>query len=301
MTRVNEKLGSGFKGLTVSLALAAAIALPGMPAAAQQPVPEGGSGAMDAGGTATFADLATLADRSDMVIRAQIRDSVAVEPERAPGLAPGHVRLYIEARTQALLSGEAALGESLAYLVDLPLNARGKAPKLKNREVLLFADRVPGRPGFVQLTGKGAQLDYSPALEARVTPLLQALAARDAPPAVTGVGDALAVRGTLAGESETQVFLTTADRSPVSITVLRRPGQEPVWGVSWGEIIDSAARPPRPESLRWYRLACALPPSLPSNTNLARDAEARRLAEVDYEFVVTALGPCTRAITEAPS
>jgi len=64
------------------------------------------------------------------------------------------------------------------------------------------------------------------------------------------VSDALAVPGTLTGESETQIFLATENRSPVSITVLRRPGQRVQWGVSWGEIIDAAARPPSPESLR---------------------------------------------------
>ena len=88
------------------------------------------------------------------------------------------------------------------------------------------------------------------------------------------------------------------DRSPVSITVLRRPGQQPVWGVSWGEIIDSSARPPQRETLRWFRLACSMPASLPSNANLARDAAARRLAEDDYGFVMQQLGACDRAITE---
>lgn len=252
-------------------------------------------------GAPTYADLADLADRSEMVIRAQIRRQATVEPERAPGLEPGQARLYIEARTQALVAGRAAVGEELAYLVDVPLDERGRVPKLKDREVLLFADRVPGRPGSIQLTAKNGQLDYSPALEERLRPILTEFAQADVPPVITGVADALAVRGTLAGESETQIFLSTDDRSPVSITVLRRPGQDPVWGVSWGEIIDSSARAPQPQTLRWYRLACALPARLPSSANLARDAEARHLAEADYSFVVQQLGPCERAITEPPA
>jgi len=68
--------------------------------------------------------------------------------------------------------------------------------------------------------------------------------------------------------------------------------------VSWGEIIDSAARPPQPETLRWYRLACSLPAQLPSSANLAREPEARRLAAGDYAFVREALGPCARQITQ---
>lgn len=247
---------------------------------------------------ATYADLVSLAERSDMVVRVEIRRQIEVKPERAPGLEPGFVRLYIEAQTRALLAGNSAVGESLNYLVDVPRDARGKAPKLKKREMLLFADAVAGRPGSVQLTGKYAQLDYTPLLEERLRPILTSLVARDKPPVVEGVADALAVRGTLVGESETQIFLTTKSRSPVSITVLRRPGQQPVWGVSWGEIIDSAARAPAPGTLRWYRLACSLPTRLPSSANLAREPEERRLAETDYAYVMERLGPCERVITE---
>ncbi|BDI59674.1 hypothetical protein [Qipengyuania nanhaisediminis] len=248
---------------------------------------------------ATYADLASLAERSDMVIHVEIRRQTEVERERAPGLAPGHARLYIEARTLSLIAGNAPLGESLAYLVDVPLRPNGKPEKLKKREMILFADAVPGRAGAVQLTGRSAQLDYSPGFVDRLRPVLSELVAPDAPPAITGVSDALSVPGTLAGESETQVFLSADDGAPVSITVLRRPGQRPVWGVSWGEIIDSAARPPRPGTLAWYRLACGLPERLPSSANLAQDIAARRQAERDYALVVEELGACERAITEA--
>ncbi|MEM7780334.1 MAG: hypothetical protein AAF697_08095 [Pseudomonadota bacterium] len=248
---------------------------------------------------ATYVDLVDLAERSSLVLRAEIRRQTVVEPERSPGLAPGFVRLYVEARTQALIAGTVNVGESLVYLVDVPLNERGKPDKYKDRVMLLFAEPVPGRPGSIQLVGNEGHLDYSPALEARVRPILTELVARDQPPVVTDVRDALAVRGTLAGESETQVFLGTREGSPVSITVLRRPGQPPAWGVSWGEIIDSSARAPQPETLRWYRLACSLPERLPRSANLAREPEARRLAELDYEYVISQLGPCVRAITQA--
>ncbi|WP_296721306.1 hypothetical protein [Erythrobacter sp.] len=245
----------------------------------------------------TYADLVTLAEAADLVIRVQIRRQTALKPERAPGLEPGFARLYIQARTVALIAGRAAVGESLAYLVDVPLDAKGKVPKLKNREMVLFADTVPGRAGEVRLVNPNAQLPYTPELEAQLRPILTELYAPDVAPRVTGISDALAVQGTLTGESETQVFLSTEDRSPISITVLRRPGQQVQWGVSWGEIIDSAARPPAPETLRWYRLACSLPAQLPSSANLAREPEARRLAAGDYAFVIDALGPCERRIT----
>lgn len=248
----------------------------------------------------TYADLATLSDASDLVIRAQIRRQTTLKPDRAPGLAAGFARLYIEAQTMAVIAGRSGVGGTIAYLVDVPLDARGKVPKLKNREFALFADMVPGRAGEVRLVAPGAQLPWTPDLEARLRPILTELYAADVPPRITGISDALAVPGTLAGESETQIFLATENRAPVSITILRRPGQRVQWGVSWGEIIDSSARPPAPETLRWYRLACSLPPQLPSSANLARDPAERRLAAGDYAFVREALGPCTRRITTAP-
>ncbi len=294
MAIINRKLTNVFKCLIIANLAAVGLLSPSASAFAQTD----GFPPLTPAEMATYADLATLAERSDLVIRAEIRRQTVVRPERAPGLAPGFARLYIEARTQALLSGSNAVGESLAYLVDVPLNDRGRPERLKDRVMLLFADAVPGRRGSIQLTGKYAQLDYSPALEARVRPILSALVARDAPPVVTGIRDALAVTGTLTGESETQIFLETQDQSPVSLTVLRRPGQPAVWGVSWGEIIDSSARSPQPRTLQWYRLACALPERLPSSANLAREPATRRLADRDYAFVVQQLGQCERQITE---
>jgi hypothetical protein len=247
----------------------------------------------------TYADLATLSEQADLVIHAQIRSQTALKPDRAPGLQPGFVRLYIQAQTIALIAGQGSVGSSLAYLVDVPLDSRGKVPKLKKRAFLLFADTVPGRAGEVRLVAPGAQLPFTPALEARLRPILTELYSPDAPPPITGISDALAVAGTLTGESETQIFLATETRAPVSLTILRRPGQAPQWGVSWGEIIDSSARPPAPETLRWYRLACALPAELPSSANLAREPEERRLAAGDYAYVMSQLGPCERRITQS--
>ncbi|MBX7541414.1 hypothetical protein [Qipengyuania sphaerica] len=244
----------------------------------------------------TYADMVALGDAAPLVVRAKVKDQVALEAERAPGLAPGHVRLYVEAETQALIAGNVPVGQSLRYLVDMPLTAKGKVPKLKRSEVLLFARPVPGRPGEIQLVGEGAQQLYSPELEARFRPVLTSLVAPDAPPRVTRVADALAVEGTLVGESETQLFLDTENDGPVSITVVRRPNQPPSWGVSWTEIVDQSARPPQKGTLAWYRLACTLPAELPGEANLTRDSRARALAARDYAFVVEQLGPCERSL-----
>ena len=256
----------------------------------------GAAGGQPAAPLPTYADLATLADGAPLVVRAEIRRQTTIPAERAATLAPGHARLLVEARTGALIAGTTPLGEGLRYLVDVPLDARGKVPKLRKRQVLLFARTVPGRPGELQLVAPAAQLDWSPALEAALRPILAELAAHDAPRRVTGVRDALAVPGNLAGESESQIFLTTEAGAPASLTVLRRPGMAPSWGVSWGEIVDQAAGAPARGTLGWYRLACSLPPRLPAAANLAGDAAARGLAERDFALVIDQLGPCERTL-----
>ena len=305
MTHQNgQELTRSFKSLKIGLGLPLALTagLAGLAAgavtapAAAQTSPAAAAPASPIAGP-TYADLASLADAADLVIRARIRRQSLLEPARAPGLAPGFARLYVEADTLALIAGRASVGARLAYLVDVRLDPRGKVPKLKSREFVVFADPVPGRPGALQLVAPTAQLPWSAELEARLRPILAELYAPDAPPRITGVSEALAVPGTLSGESETQIFLATESGAPVSLSVLRRPGQAVQWGVSWGEIIDSAARPPAPETLRWYRLACALPPQLPSSANLARDLAERRLAASDYAFILSRLGPCERRLT----
>ena len=107
----------------------------------------------------------------------------------------------------------------------------------------------------------------------------------------------MSVAGNLTGESETQLFLETATGTPVSLTVIRRPGMAPHWGVSWSEIVDQSARPPAPETVEWYRLACSLPPQLPRDAFLQDDRAARTRAEADYAFILEELGGCPRIRT----
>ena len=266
-----------------ALCMIAASALPAQAAPALEPLRE-----------PTYADLATLVDGAPLAVRAKVKSQIVVPAERAPGLAAGEARLYVEAQTQALLAGSAALPESLHYLVDVPLDAKGKVPKLKKQEFVLFARAVAGRPGELQLVGARAQLAYTPAIEARIRPILAAFAAADTPPRVTGVRDVLSSVGNLAGESETQIFLATASGEPAALTVVRRPGMAPRWGVSWTELVDQSARPAQAQTVAWYRLACTLPPALPGGANLASDPADRARAAQDYRFIMERLGPCTR-------
>ena len=243
---------------------------------------------------ATYVDLAELVGKSGAVAVVEVTDQATVEPERSPGLAPGHVRLYLESEAQSVLFGSAPLGASQVFLADMPLTESGRAPKLEKQRFIVFANAVEGRPGTLQLVEPDAMLRADPALEQRVRTVIGQIAAADAPPSVTGVREAFSMAGNLAGESETQVFLDTANDDPVSLTVIRRPGMEPRWGVSWTEIVDQSARPPEPGTLEWYRLACFLPPELPEEAKSQSDRASRLQAEADYRYIVQQLGPCER-------
>lgn len=244
--------------------------------------------------SATYADLVGLAEASALVAEVTVKDQATVPPERAPGLAAGRARLYLATQTQRVLKGPSALGESVSYLADVPVGAKGKPPKLKKQTFLVFANPVAGRPGELQLVAPDAQLPLDPALEERVRTVVGQLAARDAPPRITAVRDVISVAGNLAGESETQMFVNTVGGAPVSLTVIRRPNMDPTWGVSWSEIVDQAARPPEPGTIAWYRLACSLPRRLPRDAFLQADAAGRGRAEADYRFILDQLGPCER-------
>ncbi len=242
----------------------------------------------------SYAALVDLARAAEFTVIAAIADQARVPPERAPGLAPGKVRLYLEAETETLLAGRSAIGASLAFLADRDLDGRGRAPDLEDERFLLFARAVPGRPGEIQLVSPAAMLPASPELVERARSVLRQLAEGPPLPRVTGIREVISIAGNLAGESETQLFLASAGGEPVSLTVLRRPGMAPQWGVSWTEIVDPAARPALPETLAWHGLACFLPPELPDAAFLQQESAARARARADYAFVLADLGPCAR-------
>ncbi len=242
----------------------------------------------------TYADIVDLAQDAPLVAHVRIRNSIALKAERAANVPQGHRRVYIEADVVGLIRGEGGISPSVTYLYDVPLDRRGKLPKLKKDEVIVFA-RPGGRPGEIQLVAPDAQVSATPESVARVRSILSALVAPDAPPRILGLGEAFHVAGTIAGEGETQIFLRTENGDPVSLSILRRPGQAPRWAVALGEIVDEAARPPEEGSLLWYRLACGLPPALPPQSVRTLSAPDAQAARADYQLVITALGPCRRS------
>lgn len=238
-----------------------------------------------------YVTLARLADAAPQVLRVQVKKATVIEPERAPDVAPTMARLFVEAQVLNLIRGKQGVSESIRYLVDVPRDARGKVPKLKKQQFLLFA-RPGTRPGEIQLVAKDAQVAWSAGAEQRVRAIVTEIVNPGAPPAIKGIREALHVRGNLQGEGETQVFLATATGDPVSITVLRRPGLAARWAVSLTEIVDEAAAPPRRNTLLWYRLACFLPREIPARVLVSDTPADNDLARRDYNFVLEQLGPC---------
>ncbi len=261
------------------------------PLSARQNVPADVNAIADSGGPA-YARLARLTLDSDIVLDATIRSAARIAPAESTGLAPGHARFYVTADVGALIRAAGPLPARIGYLVDVPFDQRGRTPNLKKQRVIAFARAVAGRPDQVQLVTTDSQISWAPALDQRVRGVVRDVLAPDAPPAVTGIGNAFHVPGTLPGEGETQIFLQTATGAPVSLLVLRRPGEERRWALSLGDIIDEAGGAPKPDTLAWYRLACGLPAALPETSLQSQEPANAAIAREDYGFVRDALGAC---------
>ncbi len=249
----------------------------------------------------SYADIADLAAAAPVVLHARIYQAAPLKPAQAPGLAAGQARFYVEADVVSLIRGAGPLAARVSYLVDLPLDAKGKPPKLKKKQpVLLFARPVAGASagtnstGSVRLVAPDAQLAWDPATETQLRAILTELVKPGAAPAITGIANGFHVPGTLPGEGETQLFLDTKTGEPVSLTILTAADGSRRWAAAFGEIVDGSAAVPARNTLAWYRLACGLPRQLPLNKLAGTAPEDRRKAASDYGIVLGALGECTR-------
>jgi hypothetical protein len=259
--------------------------------AAAPPVGE----SVPAGPALTYADLADLGLAAPVAAHVRIAKAVVLKGAQAAGARPGHARFYVESDLVSLIRGPQGLPARVAYVVDLPLDSKGKAPKLRKKsEYILLASAVPGRPGELRLIAPDAQIGWTAHRAETLRAIFREAAAADAAPRITGIGRAFHAPGSIPGESETQIFLQTQSGRPVSLNVLRRPGQNPHWSVSLSEIVDDAAEAPRPNSLLWYRLACTLPGSLPGQSLAESSGDEAQAIRADYRLVLQGLGPCAR-------
>lgn len=240
----------------------------------------------------SYVALADMAQVAPVVLAADIVDAIQIRD--AAGVLPGRTRFYVQADVKALISGNAAMPARVAYQVDIPLDPAAKKPKLKGVPVLLLA-ATTSTPGMLRLIGPDAQVPRTPENEARLRAILAGLVASDAPPAITGITRAFHVAGTLPGESETQIFLRTADSRPISLNILRRPGEQPRWAVALTELVDASAAPPKRDTLLWYRLACGLPRALPDSAVASQSTDDANAARADYALVLDGLGACRKS------
>jgi hypothetical protein len=243
----------------------------------------------------TYADTADLALAAPVAAHVRVVRASALRQREAPGVAPGHRRFYVEGEIVSLIRSPEPLPTRVSWLVDLPSDSRERPARLPKRsEWLLLASPVAGRPAELRLAAPDALIAYTAPLAERLRGILREATGGAPAPRITAVGRAFHVPGAVPGESETQLFLQTADGRPVSLSVLRRPGEQPRWAVSLAEMVDDSAVAPRPESLLWYRLACGLPRSLPAQSHSEAPADEAAAIRNDYRFVLDSLGTCAR-------
>lgn len=270
-------------------AVVAAVLLPAV-ASAQQRLPATPVSALPAPPYADYADLVIAAP---VIVDATVASEYRLKPADAPDVQAGRARLYLEADVIALIRGSGAVPTRIGYTIDVPLDARGKAPRFRKARMLLFARAVHGNIAQVQLVRPDAQRDWTPGGEALTRRIVREVLAPDAPPVVMGIGNAFHTAGNLPGEGETQIFLATPDGRPVSLSVARTPDAPPRWSISLSEVVGNGIAPPPRDTLLWYRLACTLPPALPQSAAAAAGADAA-IASEDYRLIVQSLGPCDR-------
>lgn len=263
------------------------------PGAAQSPPSGLSSFAIDVT-DASYSDIADLVVISPMIVDASVRRVQKVAPEQAIGVPATQQRVLIEADVMALIRGDGGVVSQVRLVVDLPKDAKGKIPKLKKQRMFLFGRQVAGRPGDIQLSRPNAIALYSPANDSLVRNITRETVQLNAPRRVTGIASAFHSAGTVLGEGETQIFLKTENEQPLSLTILSRPGEQKQWAVSTAEVIDASATAPQRFTLLWYRLACGLPRSLPSELVEGATSESAARAQADYKHVIDALGPCGR-------
>jgi len=243
----------------------------------------------------SYADLADLAVAAPVAAHVRVHDADVLGAREAPNVRPGWRRFLIEADVVALIRGPGGIPARVSYLIDLPNDSRGRPPRLGRRaEFLLLAHRVPNRPDELRLAAPDAQIPYTPAAAETLRAIARDSSAADTAPQITGIGRAFHVPGSLPGESETQIFLQTAGNRPISLNVLRRPGEQPRWSVALSEIVDAAAAPPEPDTFLWYRLACTLPARLPPSALTEAEPDEARAIHADYGLIIQGLGPCAR-------
>lgn len=234
-----------------------------------------------------FVDIADLTVAAPVIVHATIARAERIADRDSPGLAPGHARLLVTAAVEAAIAAPGAVPAELRWLWDAPLDARGKFDKRKNTAVMAWL-AVPDPDGKTRLASPTAQQPWTPGLDSLVR-RLAAEAKSGTVPMITGVTNGFRADGTVAGESESQFFLSATDGGGAVMVVTTRPGMQRRVAISRGDVIDESAAAVTPGTLLWYRLACRLPSTLPATAG-GGDAELA----ADWQAALASLGQCRR-------
>ncbi|MEI6486903.1 MAG: hypothetical protein WCO11_11630 [Sphingomonadales bacterium] len=234
---------------------------------------------------AGYADTAELALAAPVIVRATVTRAARLSGKAAPDVAGGRARLLITAALSNVLVAPAAMGATLQWLWDAPLDSRGRPPAVKGQDVLAFLT-PPDGDGNARLVSRRGHQPYDPALADTVRAVVAEQRSGQVP-VIRGVSNGFRADGTVPGESESQFFLTTADGKPATLVVQNRPGEVRRVLVARGDIIDESAERVKPNTLLWYRLACFLPAQLPAAVSNGDAALAK-----DWRDALASLGPC---------
>lgn len=235
----------------------------------------------------SYVALVDLSLAAPVIARAAITRSSRISGDAAAGLPAGQYRLLITATVEAALVAPNTVPGTLSWLQDVLPDARGRAPDLKGQRVLAWLQAPSGNGQTSLIAGNAAQ-PWSAPLEARVRAIATEIRTGNVP-VVTGVSNGFRVAGTIPGEAESQFFLNTADQRPLTMVVLDRPGQARRIQVASTDIIDDSAASVKPDTLLWYRLACALPARLPASAGGSDPALAAA-----WTSAMASLGACVR-------
>jgi hypothetical protein len=245
------------------------------------------------GENAAYADVADLVTISPVIVDAIIRKTQKVPAEQAAGVPENIQRMLILADVTTLIRGQGGVPAQIRFVLDIPKDSRGKLPKLKKARFFVLARNGKGQPGDLILSRPDAMIAYSPSNDALVRAITREVVQLGAAQKIISVSRAYYSGGTVIGEGETQIFLSTENRQPMAITIASKPDKPKQWTVSTSELIEETAAIPRRNTLLWYRLACGLPRDLPSDA-IDRETPGAIEAAKDYRFVVSALGSCGR-------
>ncbi len=232
-----------------------------------------------------FADTAELALAAPVIVRATITRASRISSKGASDVAPGRARFRITASVSSVLAAPDALGATLHYLWDAPVDARGRPPQTKGLDILAFL-AAPKTDGSTRLVSRRAQQPWDSALVDTVRAIVTDQRSGKVP-MISGVSNGFRADGTVPGESESQFFLTSADGKPATLVVQNRPGEVRRVLLARGDIIDESAERVLAGTLLWYRLACFLPARLPARAGGDDPALAK-----DWRDALASLGPC---------